>query len=102
MHVMTKYLDTRAAAINALQDFALMEQAAELPTSAIEAELRGDLASPSTSRTDGMPRSNNPTAGVSRVCATLDKIDLLQLDDPQQRLDAIQMLLDELQGELFT
>ena len=77
MHVMTKYLDTRAAAINALQDFALMEQAAELPASAIEAELRGDLTSPSTSRTDGMPRSNNPTAGVSRVCATLDKIDLL-------------------------
>lgn len=31
-----------------------------------------------------------------------DKIDLLQIDDPQQRLDAIQMLLDELQGELFT
>ncbi|QIH11124.1 MULTISPECIES: LON peptidase substrate-binding domain-containing protein [unclassified Pseudomonas] len=31
----------------------------------------------------------------------LDKIDLLQLDDPQQRLDAIQLLLDELQGELF-
>jgi len=30
-----------------------------------------------------------------------DKIDLLQLDDPQQRLDAIQQLLDELQGELF-
>ncbi|NBF03267.1 ATP-dependent protease [Pseudomonas sp. Fl5BN2] len=31
----------------------------------------------------------------------MDKIDLLQLDDPQQRLDAIQQLLDELQGELF-
>lgn len=30
-----------------------------------------------------------------------DKIKLLQLDDPQQRLDAIQLLLDELQGELF-
>jgi Lon protease-like protein len=30
-----------------------------------------------------------------------DKLDLLQLDDPQQRLDAIQALLDELQGELF-
>ena len=30
-----------------------------------------------------------------------DKVDLLQLDDPQQRLDAIQTLLDELQGELF-
>ncbi|VVM78674.1 hypothetical protein PS662_02201 [Pseudomonas fluorescens] len=33
--------------------------------------------------------------------AEVDKIDLLQLDDPQQRLDAIQALLDELQGELF-
>ncbi|KIH81585.1 LON peptidase substrate-binding domain-containing protein [Pseudomonas batumici] len=31
----------------------------------------------------------------------LDKLDLLELDDPQQRLDAIQVLLDELQGELF-
>ena len=31
----------------------------------------------------------------------LDKIDLLALDEPQQRLDAIQVLLDELQGELF-
>ena len=31
----------------------------------------------------------------------LDKIGLLQVDDPQQRLDAIQALLDELQGELF-
>ena len=30
-----------------------------------------------------------------------DKIGLLQLDDPQQRLDAIQTLLDELQGGLF-
>lgn len=31
-----------------------------------------------------------------------DKVDLLRIDDPQQRLDAIQVLLDELQGELFT
>ncbi|WP_350612703.1 LON peptidase substrate-binding domain-containing protein [Pseudomonas sp. HY7a-MNA-CIBAN-0227] len=31
-----------------------------------------------------------------------DKVDLLQLDDPQRRLDAIQLLLDELQGDLFT
>lgn len=30
-----------------------------------------------------------------------DKIELLQLDDPVLRLDAIQLLLDELQGELF-
>ncbi len=31
----------------------------------------------------------------------VDKIELLQLDDPVLRLDAIQLLLDELQGELF-
>ena len=42
------------------------------------------------------------TTAVHRLCTEADKIDLLQLDDPQQRLDAIQMLLDELQGELFT
>ena len=30
-----------------------------------------------------------------------DKIELLELDDPLQRLDAIQLMLDELQGELF-
>ena len=28
-----------------------------------------------------------------------DKIELLQVDDPQQRLDGIQVLLDEIQGE---
>jgi len=31
-----------------------------------------------------------------------DKIKLLEMDSPQQRLDMIQFLLDELQGELFT
>ena len=34
MHVMTKYLDTRKAAVAALQDFAVMEQVIETtPTS---------------------------------------------------------------------
>ena len=28
-----------------------------------------------------------------------DKLQLLQVDDPQQRLDGIQVLLDEMQGE---
>lgn len=32
MHVMTKYLDTRAAAISALQDFSLMESLAQSPS----------------------------------------------------------------------
>lgn len=30
-----------------------------------------------------------------------DKIDLLQVDDPQQRLDGIQALLEEMQGEML-
>ena len=33
--------------------------------------------------------------------AEVDKIELLQVDDPQQRLDGIQVLLDEIQGEAF-
>ncbi|MFJ4145017.1 LON peptidase substrate-binding domain-containing protein [Pseudomonas sp. NPDC089734] len=31
-----------------------------------------------------------------------DKIDLLEIDDPEERLDAIQELLDEMQGDLQT
>ena len=30
-----------------------------------------------------------------------DKVDLLQVDDPQQRLDGIQALLEEMQGEMI-
>ncbi|KQB53743.1 ATP-dependent protease [Pseudomonas endophytica] len=30
-----------------------------------------------------------------------DKVDLLQVDDPQQRLDGIQVLLEEMQGEML-
>lgn len=30
-----------------------------------------------------------------------DKLDLLAIDSPRQRLDAIQALLERLQGELF-
>ena len=30
-----------------------------------------------------------------------DKVDLLQVDDPQQRLDGIQALLEEMQGEML-
>ena len=31
--------------------------------------------------------------------AEQDKLELLQVDDPQQRLDGIQVLLDEMQSE---
>lgn len=82
MHVMTKYLDTRKAAINALQDFALMEQLANLPTKEVAGQLRSDLTTPASPRLDGMPASHDLKAGETRVCATLDKIDLM---DERQR-----------------
>ncbi|MSS85331.1 hypothetical protein FYJ24_11330 [Actinomycetaceae bacterium WB03_NA08] len=77
MHVMTKYLDTRKAAINALEDFALMENLAELPAEEMGEQLRADLEAPASPRLDGMPGAHDPKAGEARVCATLDKIDFL-------------------------
>lgn len=76
MHVMTRYLDTRKAAIAALQDFPLMEGAVE-HTSHVADQLREDLTTPDSPRLDGMPRHPDPRAGENRIAATLDNIDLL-------------------------
>ena len=78
MHVMTKYLDTRKAAIAALQDFHLMEATAGENTDATARQLRDDLTSPASPRLDGMPHNPNPHAGEHRIAATLDRINLLQ------------------------
>ena len=77
MHVMTKYLDTRKAAINALEDFTLMESLAELPAEEMGDQMRADLQTPASPRLDGMPGAHDPKAGEARICATLDKIDFL-------------------------
>ena len=77
MHVMTKYLDTRKAAICALEDYPLMEQAAGQDTSAEADQLREDLTSPTSARITGVPHARDPHAGERRIAATLDKIDLL-------------------------
>jgi len=77
MHVMTKYLDTRKAAICALEDYPLMEQAAGQDTSAEANQLRSDLTSPSSVKLTGLPHAKDPHAGERRIAATLDKIDLL-------------------------
>lgn len=77
MHVMTKYLDTRKAAIAALQDFPIMDQAAAEDTNDQAEQLRDDLTQPSSPRLDGMPHHVDPHAGENRIAATLDKIDLL-------------------------
>ncbi|MGJ9482421.1 hypothetical protein ACRQDV_08765 [Actinotignum sp. GS-2025e] len=76
MHVMTKYLDTRKAAIAALQDYPFMEQAAD-DASHVAGELRADLVNLPSPQFDGTPRHTNPHAGENRIVATLDKIDLL-------------------------
>lgn len=84
MHVMTRYLDTRKAAIAALQDFPLMEHAAE-QTNNVADQLREDLTHPASPRLDGMPRLPNPHAGENRIVATLDKINLLAERQRQAR-----------------
>ncbi|TRX47085.1 hypothetical protein FNY88_10905 [Corynebacterium guaraldiae] len=76
MHVMTKYLDTRKAAIAALCDFALMEHAAD-HTHHVADELRTGLASPASPRLDGTPPGRDSHSGEARLAATLDKIDLI-------------------------
>lgn len=66
MHVMTKYLDTRKAAISTLEDYPLMEQATSQDTQAEANQLREDLARPTSPKITGMPRSRDPHAGERR------------------------------------
>lgn len=75
MHVMTKYLDTRKAAIAALQDFAAMEHVIETTDQQVK-DAYEDLASPARPRLDGTPPSGDLHAGEHRLAATLDRIDL--------------------------
>ena len=74
MHVMTKYLDTRKAAIAALQDYAVMEQIIESTDEQIKAAY-ADAASPASPRMDGTPPSGNLHASENRIVATIERID---------------------------
>ena len=74
MHVMTKYLDTKKATINALQDFAVMEQIINTTDEQIKTAY-DDATTLGSPKFDGTPRSNDPRAGETRVAATLDRID---------------------------
>ncbi len=84
MHVMTKYLDTRKAAIAALQDFAVMEQVIETTDQQVK-DAYDDLASPASPRMDGTPPSGDLHAGERRIAATLDRIDLYRARYVQAR-----------------
>lgn len=74
MHVMTKYLDTRKAAIAALQDYAVMEQIIESTDEQIKAAY-ADAASPASPRIDGTPPSGDLHASENRIVATIERID---------------------------
>ena len=74
MHVMTKYLDTRKAAIAALQDYAVMEQIIESTDEQIKAAY-ADAASPASPRMDGTPPSGDLHASENRIVASIERID---------------------------
>ncbi|WP_341827357.1 hypothetical protein QEU97_06815 [Trueperella pyogenes] len=85
MHVMTKYLDTRKATINALCDYQAMEHLAGGASDAEKEMLRQDLACPASPAMDGLPRAHDPHAGEQRLAATLDKINLISEQQAQAR-----------------
>ncbi|WIK63958.1 hypothetical protein [Gleimia hominis] len=74
MHVMTKYLDTRKAAIAALQDYAVMEQIIESTDEQIKAAY-ADAASPASPRMDSTPPSGDLHASENRIVASIERID---------------------------
>ncbi|OFR00327.1 hypothetical protein [Alloscardovia sp. HMSC034E08] len=74
MHVMTKYLDTRKAAIAALQDYAVMERIINTIDDATKTAY-ADAASPASLRMDSTPPSGDLHASENRIVATIERID---------------------------
>lgn len=75
MHVANKYLDTRKAAIAALQDYPVMEHILATTDQTI-ADTYQDATTPASPRLDGTPTSGDPHAAETRIAATLDRIDV--------------------------
>ncbi|WP_216386677.1 hypothetical protein [Arcanobacterium phocae] len=73
MHVMTKYLDTKKAAIAALQDYTLMEQIIDTTDDSIK-EAYADASSPASPRMDGTPPSGDLHASENRIVASIERI----------------------------
>lgn len=77
MSIAWRYLDKRSATIKALYDYSAMKHIVDTPQEdlAMEAEeLESSLTNPSSSYSDGTPRSNNPRAGESRVLHLINKL----------------------------
>lgn len=85
MHVMTRYLDTRKATIDALCDYPTMERIAAGSTLDEIKELKDSMVSLPSQRLDGLPSVRDPHSGEARLAATLDKVDLLEAQRTQAR-----------------
>lgn len=71
------YLDKRAATIDALKDYAVMQYIIQNQTD-IEAETREKLFQLSTGTPSGMPHHPNPHAFEARLASSFDEIDVLK------------------------
>lgn len=71
------YLDKKAAAVDALKDYASMEYIIANHADDVD-EIRERLTSLPSSAPTGMPRNKNPHAGEAWLAASLDEIDVLK------------------------
>lgn len=71
------YLDKKAAAVDALKDYASMEYIIANHVDDVD-EIREKLTSLPSSAPTGMPRNKNPHAGEAWLAASLDEIDVLK------------------------
>jgi len=77
MTIAWTYLDKRAAAVDALKDFASMEHIIDTYADDEEA-MREDMAAIGSPALGGQPSGHNPHAGEVRLTAQLDEIDVLK------------------------
>lgn len=77
MSIVWKYLDKRAATIDALKDYPSMEFILENTDQSIAAEQdkMTSLGSPSF---DGLPHAHNPQSGEDKIIDGIEKIDVLK------------------------
>ena len=70
-----KYLDKKAATIEAIKDYAAMEFII-LNYERVKSELQEDMTAVRSSAPTGMPRSQNPGAGEAWLAGQIDKQDM--------------------------
>lgn len=77
MSIVWKYLDKRAAAIEALKDYPSMRFILENTDQNIAAE-QDKMTGIGSPNLDGMPHAHNPQAGEDRLIEGIEKIDVLK------------------------